>query len=221
MTETELAIEDCRCLRKSYDNPSVVNESEQFYHEEQDDRHVFAIAGTDSTGALRDWILNLSKRLKTLTREPRISVHRGFLAGAEMLFSAIESIAAVNDKPVHLTGHSRGGPVASICALVLASTPEYSDRKVSLTTFASPYWTKSQIDAKVLEESHRYKTKGDFIADWPEVTNRTSRPWVMFGTEHVLGEEKDRHPGAFFDVWDVHSIANYELELRLLNDKEN
>ena len=95
-----------------------------------------------------------------------------------------------------------------------------SGREVTLRTFASPYWTKSEIDAKVLEQSHRYKTVGDFIADWPEITNRSEKPWVMFGTEHVLGQEKDRHPGEFFDVWDVHAIANYELELRLLNDQE-
>lgn len=197
-TETQEAIRDCRLLEKAYDTPTYKTKTEQVFIKQEDDCIVFAIAGSNQ---IRDWRNNLNKKQAPIYD---FEVSEGFLFGAKAIQEDVLNVANATGMSIHLTGHSRGGAVASILAIIL----EKAGFTASLRTFGSPKWTKSQISSEVINNSVRYVTPGDLITMWPVRSG-----FKHLGNRILIGKDIDRHAGRFFDVYDSHMLSYYMIEL--------
>mmetsp|Transcript_320 Transcript_320/g.662 ORF Transcript_320/g.662 Transcript_320/m.662 type:complete len:322 (-) Transcript_320:137-1102(-) len=94
-----------------------------------------AVCGTDS---VRSFLVDL-KYLYTSDISLGIRIHAGFLDAALELYEDMKPFLSLNH-PVSFTGHSLGGAMAAICALMLAKDGCRID---SVVTFGQPKFTDS------------------------------------------------------------------------------
>jgi hypothetical protein len=111
---------------------SMNNNTDYGYYAEYKQRIIIAIEGT-GTGkekGLRAWLSNLNAI-------PAVKgVHQSFLEYAEYFYNPMKGlIDQAEDKPVFFTGHSRGGSLVKILAMLFAERKKISS---SVITFGAP-----------------------------------------------------------------------------------
>ena len=115
-----------------------------------------------------------------------IDVHEGFLFAARILEAGLLP-RLDRSRPVHLTGHSLGGSLATLLGLRL----ERKGDRVSVTTFGAPKITTFQAFATD-ERLHRLDlirivNDGDVLQHCPSVMDTSGRRvYAQFGRERTL-----------------------------------
>ena len=106
---------------------------------DHDDSVLLAIAPTDSLLDL--WrSLKISKILWPL--EDRGTCHRGYLEAARIVAEHPRVYKQLEDKEIHLTGHSFGGSIAEAVAIWLHDTGR---KVISSITFGAPAWMSKRF----------------------------------------------------------------------------
>jgi triacylglycerol lipase len=77
---------------------------------------------SDTVGKIRDWVSNLNAfPSMPLLESCGMTIHAGFYEGWAMFKTNIDAfVSAVKGKPIFVTGHSRGGALAALCARHIA-----------------------------------------------------------------------------------------------------
>jgi len=166
----------------------------QFYVLDEGERQVVAIRGT-RPDVLRNWVANLIVR-GAPDDLLRFDVHEGFLFASRVIQAAL--VARLDQRrPVHLTGHSLGGSLATLLALRL----DLLGYRVSVTTFGAP---KITTFAAVANEPRlhelaltRLVNTGDMVYHFPPTMDTTGRRiYGQFGREWMLGPDGTCAPSA-------------------------
>ena len=129
---------------------------------------IVAFRGTlpaDTYDGFADWVEDLFAEPLPCHGFPG-KVHSGFCADINALFPAV--LAAVKSldpisTPVYVTGHSKGGALASLCAYLLSQA---GIRVRQVVTFASPKTGDSGFQAgyqQVIRNQIRYENYGDLV----------------------------------------------------------
>ncbi|KAL6784116.1 hypothetical protein ACKKBG_A04865 [Auxenochlorella protothecoides x Auxenochlorella symbiontica] len=136
---------------------------------------VIAFRGTDSR-SIYNWVTNMRTwrtdlNLTTPGAPANALVHGGFLtswSGSSLSRSVTRAAAALQRRhgphPVHATGHSLGGALATICAMELRALHGLHD--VRLTTFGSPRVGNAVFAAwlqRVVPEHWRFTHNRDIV----------------------------------------------------------
>ena len=122
---------------------------------------VLAFRGTEKDG--RDIVRDL-RGYPWWARELGCWVHRGFLVGAR---NVMAEFPWHFERPVHLTGHSKGGAEATVVAALMCAAGR---RPRSLVTFGSPRtgsWGLGRILAANGVGLQRYVFGADFVTQLP------------------------------------------------------
>jgi len=126
----------------------------------------------DHLQAIRDWASDLDA---LLVKDPEWPgrVHQGFLGALEVLWPGMKPVItalveAKPNKPIYLTGHSKGGPVANLAAFRLRHT--FPNTPIFVCTFAGarpgdPRFVTA-YDAAVTH-SVRYEYADDIVPHLP------------------------------------------------------
>lgn len=125
---------------------SLMNEGDDFgYITCLPDKVIVSFQGTgtlikgDAMGKVRDWVSNLSAfPATTELKKNGLLIHHGFYEGWRPFKQHIDSIIgqpAQRDKDWYVTGHSRGGALAALCARHIAKN---RDKPCSCITYAAP-----------------------------------------------------------------------------------
>ncbi len=119
-------------LFSEYINPSIEQENEQ-------DAIIVAFKGSRD---LNDWLSNSYINMVECIELSPSHVHKGFLELVQR-FIPWKSIgravlSSTKSKRLILAGHSRGGAIAMLVALLILSTPEFKDVDLYCVTFGSP-----------------------------------------------------------------------------------
>ncbi len=120
--------------------------------------------------------------------------HSGFLKGADALWPQVAPYLRAAE-PVHLTGHSIGGAVATVLAarMTLVGQPP-----ASLVTFGCPRVGFARLGRRLADVPGRRFVCGDDAAP--------AHPWALWGFRHVRAP--DVLPGGA-GRWDDHRLAAY------------
>jgi hypothetical protein len=156
----------------------------QYYVLDEGDKQVVAIRGTDPPD-LRNWIAAL------VVRGARddvlgVDVHEGFLLATRLIQAGL--MARLDQRrPVHLTGHSLGGSLATLFGLRL----QRLGYAVSVTTFGAPKLTTFAAFASepALHDLDltRIVNDGDAVYHFPPTMDTTGRRiYAQFGREWIL-----------------------------------
>lgn len=156
----------------------------QYYAIEEGDRLVVAIRGTEPAD-LRNWVASavvLGARDEVLG----LDVHRGVLLAARVLQASL--VARLDQsRPVHLTGHSLGGALATLLALRL----DRLGYAVTITTFGAPKITTFAAFANEPRihrlDLTRIVNAGDVVHHFPPTMDTSGRRvYTQFGDEWTL-----------------------------------
>jgi len=199
-------------IEDAYDDPTlkVHNDSLLIKHDEAGHHHI-GVAG--SNGNWTDWVGSRGNFTITQDKIPDVgkTATRGFVNAALACFQEIERRFNITTS-VHISGHSRGGPIASILACLIHSRLGIQD--IELTTFGSPKFTtdKSFNDFEFMKTSSRVVSIGDTVTDMPGHVRGFLRkaPMVHLGKEYRIGNEKHRHMLKLMDNYDAHMISMYK-----------
>jgi hypothetical protein len=104
--------------------------TEQVFLQETDAATIVAIAGTDESS---DWWWNLDRRGH---QWGAWEIHRGFYLAAAAVNDFIG--AELANRPLILTGHSRGGAIAQLLPVICQYTPDIQQ----IVTFGAPRWKR-------------------------------------------------------------------------------
>jgi triacylglycerol lipase len=164
----------------------------QYYVFDEPDRTVVAIRGTEPA-SIRNWVADAVIR-GVRDAALGIDVHEGFLLAARIVQA---SLVGRLDKrrPVHLTGHSLGGSIATVVGLRLKGL----GYTVSVTTFGAPKITTFAAFANepLLHRLDlvRIVNAGDVVYHFPPTMDATGRRvYAQFGREWILTEDGDCVP---------------------------
>lgn len=164
----------------------------QYYVLDEGDRQVVAIRGTEPSD-IRNWIADLVVR-GAVDDVLHLDVHEGFLLATRVIEAGLMS-KLDRSRPVHLTGHSLGGSLATLLALHL----DRLGYRVSVTTFGAPKITT--FDAFAHEPSlHRLDlvrvvNAGDVVYHFPPTMDTTGkRVYAQFGREWTLTDDGECIP---------------------------
>ena len=163
----------------------------QFYSFVKEDELIFAIRGSSS---LKDFLIDADFRKIKLPSDKGSNglVHSGFLSQYNSIKSRIfEIISRTSVSKITFVGHSLGGAVASICALVVQN--EFASKKIKCVTFGSPrVGNKEFADSfnKVVQDSIRVVNGQDIVP---------TRPY--WGYEHVKGLLSVGSPYTLWKYW--------------------
>jgi hypothetical protein len=164
----------------------------QYYVLDEGDRQVVAIRGTELSD-LRNWIADL------VVRGARddvlgVDVHEGFLLATRVIQAGL--MARLDQRrPIHLTGHSLGGSLATLFALRL----QRLGYTVSVTTFGAPKITTFAAFANepALHDLDliRIVNVGDAVYHFPPTMDTTGRRiYAQFGREWILDADGEFAP---------------------------
>jgi len=106
-----------------------------------DGKNALVMAFRGTNGTVYDWLNNLTCAFVDYKNHGR--VHKGFFESVQSIFSQMIKFATVCTKKeavdkFYLTGHSKGGAMASLMAAMLADTEIPNAPKPEVVTFASP-----------------------------------------------------------------------------------
>jgi hypothetical protein len=192
-------------IAQAYDNPEIIVGNDSISTNIIGDTLHVAVAG--SNGHLRDWLGRKGnvKLYQKYIDQLQKTASRGFAESAMDCFNEIKHIKA--DK-LNISGHSRGGPLASIIACLMHEDGLFNH--IDLTTFGAPMWTTDKAYDKYhfIRNSTRVVSAGDKIPDLPP-RSCFSR-FIHFGNQYTIGRLKNRHAGSFFDYYDAHMLATYQ-----------
>lgn len=156
----------------------------QYYVADEPDRQVVSIRGT-RTAEIRNWVAT-AVVTGALDDVLGVDVHEGFLVAVRIIQVAL--VPQLDPaRPVHLTGHSLGGALATLLALRLG----HLGYDVSVTTFGAPKLTT--FDAFAHEsrlhdlDLVRLVNAGDVVQHFPSVMDLSgTRIYAQFGREWTL-----------------------------------
>ncbi|HVN00414.1 MAG TPA: lipase family protein [Caulobacteraceae bacterium] len=133
---------------------------------------ILAFRGTEPLGGLSlrtllDWLNDVNAPLVTAPGQTG-AVHSGFVHALDMLWSWIEAQLAALDpeKPLYVTGHSKGGAMANLAAARLAA----AGRKTSVYTFEAARCggqTFADSFARLVPNAFRYEFQDDLVPHLP------------------------------------------------------
>lgn len=95
------------------------------------------LVGNDTAGKVRDWVSNLSALPDADVRKREgLTIHDGFYEGWVQFKASIDALLEVaRDKAWFITGHSRGGALAALCARHIAKN---RGKACSCVTYCAP-----------------------------------------------------------------------------------
>jgi hypothetical protein len=196
-------------LRLSYDAPDIRHKNEQlkYIRTDVDGWHI-AVAGS---GDLIDWAQNFSAFKwwmfhKTIPGT-NYKATSGYVKAARNVLEAIEP-KLDKESPIHLYGHSKGGPVAAIAGLMLQKQG-YSVKQVM--TYAAPRFSVQDIAEPLMFEMPQWVADGDVIPRYPETSKR--RNWQHQGRVFHIGKPVDEYFGVVRDGVKAHLIKNYIAQI--------
>lgn len=208
MTEIQLALADARRLDLAYRQPSDSYKNEQWFVEMVGDTIYIAIAGSND---IPDWIQNFTAWRFWLHQKKIGNTGykgtAGYVNAADNLFKVFKHLR--RDKNIVISGHSKGGPVASFLALLLLE----KGYDVELRTFAAPRCVTKPIPE--LGFTNQYIMLGDYVPSYPQ----SFRSWQHFGIERYFGKSPVDHVGIIKDIKaavKIHLIPAYIKELEEL-----
>jgi hypothetical protein len=144
----------------------------QFYVFDEGERQVIAIRGT-RPAEIRNWVANLVIS-GAVDEFLRVDVHEGFLLATRVIELSLLS-RLDSRRPVHLTGHSLGGSLATLLGLRLRRR----GHEVSVTTFGAPkittfdaFTSESQLHELDLT---RLINAGDLVHHFPTMMDTNGR----------------------------------------------
>lgn len=222
MSELEKALRDALLCESAHNDPQYryLNEKITCQHNlETNSLHV-AIAGSDD---LRDWWQNFSTYWQHDINDRRwwklwgsAKATSGYVVGAENCIKLLKKQGELDKgRKIRLTGHSAGGPKATIVGLQLQKQG-FNVREIR--TFGAPkFSTKPLTEFMLLNSLHRYVAEDDPIPLWPP--SRPWRAWRHHGTEHRVGDPVDNHIGVVRDSIEAHLMPNYISSIRRALDE--
>jgi len=207
--ELQLALADALRLNKSYKKPTHDEANEQAYLSVEFDQIFVSVSGSNDP---MDWAQNFSAFRFYPTFHKRIpgtkyKATTGYVNAAENVVAMVEPDLSMNME-IFLSGHSKGGPVAAIAAILLR---DKGFKVRGIRTFAAPRFSVQKIRDPLLMRSHQYIAEGDVIPDFPKTSR--FRNWQHQGIVHRFGEQVDEHFGVIRDGVQMHLIENYILQL--------
>lgn len=132
--------------------------------------------GTDPS-SIRDWLININS-IKEKFEEGEGNIHRGFYRAAQSLKDKISAIVKPlqeegKDKKIYVTGHSLGGALAVISALICEELASFEH----VTTIGQPKlgdkdFCKSLTKGLLKDRYYRIRNDGDFITVVPYLWTR-------------------------------------------------
>lgn len=217
MNKTELidALADAKLLNQAYHKPNLTFRNEQATIDEKKTGVWIALAGSND---LKDWWQNYTMFRrpwwqKVVPKRTPLKVipgtnwkaTAGYVDAAETACKMIRSQIS-KTQPLFFSGHSKGGPVIAISAIILA-TEDFNVQRVR--TFAAPRFSKKPIPADCLKNIKQYATTEDVV---PRLPCR----WADQSKLLMLGDPDIDKLGVIRDAWDAveaHLIEAYIEEL--------
>jgi hypothetical protein len=164
------------------DTEAMVAETDKFI--------VVAFRGTTTRTDLRtDVQARLNFERIAIEGRP-VKVHSGFYAAFRKVEAQLhELLAASEDKPIYLTGHSLGGALALVAAAAFGGDDELGDRIAAVYTFGAPRVGGADFPNIVKAPHYRVVNSGDVV---PLIPPNWLTGYVHTGTPILLKEGLDR-----------------------------
>lgn len=202
-------INNLKAIAKAYDNPTFDSYNDCIGMKIINNELYVGVAG--SNGSLKDWfgstgnIKTRQKKIKQLNK----TASAGFVNAALDCFEGLkDQLKGSSFNRVNISGHSRGGPIASIVACLAHAEGLFDD--IKLTTFGAPRWTTDDRfnEYELIRLSDRIISAGDKIPSIPPATYFNN--FIHLGRVFIIGAEKNRHIGKMLDYYDAHMLATYQ-----------
>ena len=202
-------LNNLKAIAKAYDNPTIDSQNDRLGMKIINNELYVGVAG--SNGNLKDWFGSTGnikiRQKKIVGLDKRAS--SGFVNASVECFEQFKKQIVGHDfTKLNISGHSRGGPIASIIACLAHEESLFED--IKLTTFGSPRWTTDARfnEYKLIRQSERVVSAGDKIPSIPPATYFNN--FIHFGSVFIIGAEKNRHIGKMLDYYDAHMLATYQ-----------
>mmetsp|Transcript_10172 Transcript_10172/g.13594 ORF Transcript_10172/g.13594 Transcript_10172/m.13594 type:complete len:567 (+) Transcript_10172:304-2004(+) len=159
---------------------------------------VIAFRGTLTNSPI-DWLQNAALFLSDVIarRDKLVSwgsrVHVGFYGAVRSLWKPLKStvlsmLRSSNSKNIYLTGHSKGGAMASIAALIMSDDDDFKSYNIYVATFASVKFGNShfrdEYNAKVNQTT--YESHLDLIPFLPPSQSMMNMMESMDGGDEMM-----------------------------------
>lgn len=214
-------LKNLKSIVKAYDEPAICSDNDNLSISTIDGELYIGVAG--SNGDSKDWIgakgnlRTKQTKIKALNKKASSGFSRSALSCFDKLKARLKNHTIDS---LNISGHSRGGPIASIIACL--AQEKGLAKNIKLTTFGAPKWTTDAGFNKyrVIKNSDRVVSAGDKITEIPPTTR--FKKFIHFGNNFIIGEEKSRHMSKLFDYYDAHMLSTYQvLCYEALEDIEN